>query len=248
MAQKMSPEAIKATRVAGGKRLATARDGVDRDKSYSVDEAVKLVKERAKAKFDETIEVAMNLGVDPKHADQMVRGVCNLPNGSGRTAARRGVRARSQGRGGEGGRRRHRRRGGSRRADHQGQDQLRPLHRDARHDGSRRPARQGSGPARPDAEPARRHRDDGRHDAPSRAPRAARWSSASRRPASCMPASARRASREGARREHQGFRGRGGQGQAAGLQGNLREEGFDQLHHGARRQDRRRRASAVGQA
>ncbi|MGE5266502.1 MAG: 50S ribosomal protein L1, partial [Deltaproteobacteria bacterium] len=47
--------------------------------------AVKMVKKRAKAKFDETIEVAMNLGVDPRHADQMVRGVCNLPNGSGRT-------------------------------------------------------------------------------------------------------------------------------------------------------------------
>jgi large subunit ribosomal protein L1 len=46
---------------------------------------VKLIKERAKAKFDETIEVSMNLGVDPRHADQMVRGVCNLPNGSGRT-------------------------------------------------------------------------------------------------------------------------------------------------------------------
>jgi large subunit ribosomal protein L1 len=86
MAQKLSPEEIKATRVAGGKRLATARKGVSRDKSYSVEEAVKLVKERAKAKFDETIEIAMNLGVDPKHADQMVRGVCNLPNGSGRSA------------------------------------------------------------------------------------------------------------------------------------------------------------------
>ena len=54
-------------------------------KLYPLDEAVKLVKDRAKAKFDETIEVAMNLGVDPRHADQMVRGVCNLPNGSGRT-------------------------------------------------------------------------------------------------------------------------------------------------------------------
>jgi large subunit ribosomal protein L1 len=85
MAQKMSPEAIKATRIAGGKRLAVARNGVNRDKQYSVEEAVKLVKERAKAKFDETVEVAMNLGVDPKHADQVVRGVCNLPNGSGRT-------------------------------------------------------------------------------------------------------------------------------------------------------------------
>jgi len=68
-----------------GKRLKGAREGVDREKAYAVDEAVKVVKERAKAKFDETVEVAMNLGVDPKHADQMVRGVCNLPNGSGRT-------------------------------------------------------------------------------------------------------------------------------------------------------------------
>ncbi|MFX4377364.1 50S ribosomal protein L1, partial [Acinetobacter baumannii] len=50
-----------------------------------MDEAVKLIKERATAKFDETVEIAMNLGVDPRHADQMVRGVCNLPNGSGRT-------------------------------------------------------------------------------------------------------------------------------------------------------------------
>jgi large subunit ribosomal protein L1 len=68
-----------------GKRLKSAREGVDREKAYAVDEAVKVVKERAKAKFDETVEVSMNLGVDPKHADQMVRGVCNLPNGSGRT-------------------------------------------------------------------------------------------------------------------------------------------------------------------
>jgi large subunit ribosomal protein L1 len=68
-----------------GKRLKAAREGVDREKAYGLDEAIKVVKERAKAKFDETVEIAMNLGVDPKHADQMVRGVCNLPNGSGRT-------------------------------------------------------------------------------------------------------------------------------------------------------------------
>ncbi len=68
-----------------GKRLKSARQGVDREKFYAVDDAIKLVKDRAKAKFDETVEIAMNLGVDPKHADQMVRGVCNLPNGSGRT-------------------------------------------------------------------------------------------------------------------------------------------------------------------
>ncbi len=68
-----------------GKRLKTARSGIDRSKAYAIDEAVKLIKERAKAKFDETIEIAINLGVDPRHADQMVRGVCNLPNGTGRT-------------------------------------------------------------------------------------------------------------------------------------------------------------------
>ena len=68
-----------------GKRIRAARDGVSVMKLYAIDDAVKLVKDRATAKFDETIEVAMNLGVDPRHADQMVRGVCNLPNGSGRT-------------------------------------------------------------------------------------------------------------------------------------------------------------------
>ena len=68
-----------------GKRIKAAREGVDLVKQYALEEAVKLVKGRAKAKFDETVEVAMNLAVDPKHADQMVRGVCLLPNGSGRT-------------------------------------------------------------------------------------------------------------------------------------------------------------------
>ena len=68
-----------------GKRTLAAREGINREKLYPLDEAVRMVKERAKAKFDETIEIAMNLGVDPKHADQMVRGVVNLPNGTGRT-------------------------------------------------------------------------------------------------------------------------------------------------------------------
>jgi large subunit ribosomal protein L1 len=76
-----------------GKRTQALRQGVDRDKTYPVEEAVKMVKERAKAKFDETIEIAMNLGVDPRHADQMVRGVVSLPNGSGRSV-RVGVFAR----------------------------------------------------------------------------------------------------------------------------------------------------------
>jgi large subunit ribosomal protein L1 len=68
-----------------GKRTRAAREGIDRIRLYPLEEAVKMVKDRAKAKFDETIEIAMNLGVDPRHADQMVRGVCQLPSGSGRT-------------------------------------------------------------------------------------------------------------------------------------------------------------------
>jgi large subunit ribosomal protein L1 len=67
-----------------GKRMRQIAASVDRNRLYPLPEAVKMVKERAVAKFDETIEVAMNLGVDPRHADQMVRGVANLPNGSGR--------------------------------------------------------------------------------------------------------------------------------------------------------------------
>ena len=68
-----------------GKKIRNARESVERTKLYKLDEAVKLVKTNASAKFDETVEIAINLGVDPKHADQMVRGVVNLPNGTGRT-------------------------------------------------------------------------------------------------------------------------------------------------------------------
>ena len=67
-----------------GKRLAAARAAVDANKLYTVEEAIAAVKANAKAKFDETVDLAVNLGVDPKYADQMVRGVCNLPNGTGR--------------------------------------------------------------------------------------------------------------------------------------------------------------------
>ena len=70
--------------MSSGKRIVKAREGVDRKKLYKLDEAINMVRERASAKFDETVEIAMNLGVDPKHADQMVRGVVNLPNGTGR--------------------------------------------------------------------------------------------------------------------------------------------------------------------
>src|ERR1700719_904397 len=68
-----------------GKRVVKAREGIDREKLYALDEAVKMIKDRAKAKFDETIEIAMNLRDDPRHADQMVRGVVALPNGARRT-------------------------------------------------------------------------------------------------------------------------------------------------------------------
>jgi len=68
-----------------GKRMKAANAAYDKKVDYSVSDAVKIVKDNAKAKFDETVEVAVNLGVDPRHADQMVRGVCNLPNGTGRS-------------------------------------------------------------------------------------------------------------------------------------------------------------------
>ena len=68
-----------------GKRLSSSYDGIDRNAAYSVDEAVKMIKERAKAKFDETIELCLNLGVDPRNSDQNVRGVVALPHGTGKT-------------------------------------------------------------------------------------------------------------------------------------------------------------------
>ena len=67
-----------------GKRMNAAVANIERDKLYTLDEAVALVKANAQAKFDETIDVSINLGVDPRHADQMVRGVVELPNGTGR--------------------------------------------------------------------------------------------------------------------------------------------------------------------
>ncbi|MEM9898906.1 MAG: 50S ribosomal protein L1 [Pseudomonadota bacterium] len=67
-----------------GKRTAAARESIDRKALYPLAEAVEIVKKNANAKFDETVEVAMNLGVDPRHADQMVRGVITMPNGTGK--------------------------------------------------------------------------------------------------------------------------------------------------------------------
>ncbi len=68
-----------------GKRLKAAKAAFEGKEALSVEEAVALVKSNATAKFDETIEISMNLGVDPRHADQMVRGTVNLPNGTGKT-------------------------------------------------------------------------------------------------------------------------------------------------------------------
>mgnify|MGYP004663060699 FL=1 len=68
-----------------GKRIVNAYKNLDKDQVYSLKDAVKIVKQSATAKFDETIDIAINLGVDPKYADQMVRGVCALPHGTGKT-------------------------------------------------------------------------------------------------------------------------------------------------------------------
>jgi large subunit ribosomal protein L1 len=76
-----------------GKRLKSAYAAVDTNKSYTLDEAIRLIKANARAKFDETVEMSLNLGIDPRHADQMVRGLTNLPNGTGKTV-RVGVFAR----------------------------------------------------------------------------------------------------------------------------------------------------------
>jgi large subunit ribosomal protein L1 len=71
--------------MAHNKRLAGAYKNVDAARAYTLAEALALVKANAKAKFDETIEISMNLGIDPRHADQMVRGLVGLPNGTGKT-------------------------------------------------------------------------------------------------------------------------------------------------------------------
>ncbi|GBQ71121.1 50S ribosomal protein L1 [Ameyamaea chiangmaiensis NBRC 103196] len=71
--------------MASNKRLTAARAAVDTNKTYDLADAIALVKTNAKAKFDETIEISLNLGIDPRHADQMVRGLISLPNGTGKT-------------------------------------------------------------------------------------------------------------------------------------------------------------------
>ncbi len=137
------------------KRTAAARKAFEGKANLSVAEAVALVKANATAKFDETLEIAMNLGVDPRHADQMVRGVVNLPNGTGKTVRvavfARGAKADEAHRR----RGRHRRRRGPDGDDPGRQDRVRPRDRDAGHDADRRAAREDPRAAQPDAEPAR---------------------------------------------------------------------------------------------
>ena len=106
--------------------IAQAYESLDREQAYTVDQAVKMIKERAKAKFDETVEIAMNLGIDPRHADQSVRGAVNLPNGTGKSLRvavfAKGDKAEEAEKAG----RRHRRRRGPGREGAGGRDQFRP--------------------------------------------------------------------------------------------------------------------------
>ena len=173
------------------KKQQAAREQVDRAKKYTLDEACALVKKAAPAKFDETVDLAVRLGVNPRHADQMVRGAVVLPHGTGQ--ALRVARLR-QGR--EGARRREQPAPTSwaRRTRGQGPGRLhglRPRDRHARHDGPGRQARAHPRPARPHAQPQGRHRHVRREDGRLARPRRARSSTASRRPASSTPASAR---------------------------------------------------------
>ena len=197
------------------------------------------MKDRATAKFDETIEMAMNLGVDPRHADQMVRGVVIAAHGTGKTVRvavfAKGDKAEEAKAAG---------------ADIVGAEDLAEQIQGGQIDFDRciatpdmmaagRPARQGARPARPDAEPEARHGDARRRRGGQGRQGRRRSSSASRRPASSMPASARPASREdGAGRERPRVRRRGEPGQAVGRQGHLCEARVAQLDHGPRREAR----------
>ena len=221
-----------------GKRFTAAKATVNRDKLYTLEEAVKLVKDAAKAKFDETIEVALNLGVDPRHADQMVRGVCLLPNGSGRKL-RVGVFA-------KGAKAEEAKKAG---ADVVGAEDLVEQVQKGVIDFDRAIAtpdmmplvgRLGKvlGPARPDAEPEGRHRDHGRGASRRRGqgwlggvPSREGWHrSGGRRQGKFY--------RTGAGREYpRAGRGRD-EGEAVRLKGHVYEAHRGDLDHGARREDR----------
>ena len=145
-----------------GKKFADSVKKFDRDQLFTPTEAVTLVKANAKATFDETVDIAVRLGVDPRKADQMVRGTVALPERHRQGRPRRRVRLRRGRPGGPRRRCRHRRRRRPRRRDREGQHGLRRRHRHARHDAARRSPRSRARPAWPDAEPEDRHRHPGR--------------------------------------------------------------------------------------
>jgi ribosomal protein L1 len=217
-----------------GKRLKAAHAAFEGKEDLTVEEAVALVKANATAKFDESIEIAMNLGVDPRHADQMVRGTVNLPNGTGKSVRvavfARGPKADEAKEAG---------------ADIVGAEDLMETVQGGTIEFDRCIAT-------PDMMPivGRLGKVLGpRNLMPNpkvgtvtmdvkeavRPPRAVRFSSRPRRRASCMPVSARRPSMRQAGRKRPRLRGRGEQGQARRRQGDLHAEGLDQLHHGAGR-------------
>ena len=173
------------------KAYRAAAEKIDRDQLYSPLAAVRLAKDTSTTKYDATVEVAMRLGVDPRKADQMVRGTVNLPHGTGKTArvlvfatGERAEEAKAAGADIV----------GVRRADRRGRGRPAGLRRRRRHprpDGQGRPARPGARPARPDAEPEDRHRHHRRRARPSPTSRAARSSSASTGTRTCTSSSAR---------------------------------------------------------
>ena len=123
------------------KRYKAIASKVDRTKAYPLTEALKLVKETATAKFDESVDVAVNLGIDAKKSDQTVRGSVVLPAGTGKKVRVAVFAQGDKAAGGQGRRRRHRRHGRSGRANQGRQDGLRRGDRHARRDARRRPAR-----------------------------------------------------------------------------------------------------------
>ena len=173
-----------------GKRYAAARAAVPAGTRFAPDEAVKLVKELAFAKFDETVEVATRLGVDPRKADQIVRGTVVLPHGTGK-AVRVLVIAQGDKAQEAAGRRRRLRGYGVHRQDQGGLARFRRLRRDAGPDGQGRTAGPDSRPAWPHADAQGRDRDARRRAAPSRRSRPVRSSSASTRPGTCTRPSER---------------------------------------------------------
>ena len=136
-----------------GKKYQEAAKLVDRDAAYEPDEAVDLLKQTATVSSTPSVEAHIRLGVDPRHADQMVRGTVVLPHGTGKTHPRRRLRPGREGPGGAARRRRRGRRRGPRQADRGRLARLRRRARDAGHDGHGRSARPHPRPPRPDAEP-----------------------------------------------------------------------------------------------